>query len=87
MWIAGDMNLLDIDWVNDQVVRHQYGQYISESFLQLLARAGLEQVVTFPTRGNNTLDIVVTNVPSLVKRCECAPGLSDHDIVFLDANI
>ena len=36
---------------------------------------------------NNTLDIVVTNRPSLVNRCECEPGLSDHDIVFLDANI
>lgn len=87
VWLAGDMNLPDIDWSSDQVVRHQYSQQISESFLQLLARTGLEQVVSFPTRGNNTLDIVVTNRPSLVNRCECAPGLSDHDIVFLDANI
>ena len=86
-WLAGDANLPDIDWPTDQVKRHQYSHHINDKFLLTLAGAGLEQVVEFPTRNDNTLDIVLTNRPSLVNRCEGAPGLSDHDIVFLDANI
>jgi len=81
MWLAGDMNLPDIDWTNEQVIHIQYNQQISDSFLQLLAKAGLEQVVDFPTRGNNILNILLTNRPSLENRCECAPGLSYHDSV------
>jgi len=85
-WIAGDANLPDIDWSIDQVTRHQYNLHISDSFLQTLAKTGLEQTVDFPTRYDNTLDIVLTNRPSLVSRCEGAPGLSDRDIVLLDVN-
>ena len=52
----------------------------------MMARVGLDQIVDFPTRGNNILDFVMTNRPSLVSRCEGSPGLSDHDVVFLDMN-
>ena len=86
-WIAGDANLPDIDWSIDQVTRHQYNLHISDSFLQTLAKTGLEQIVDFPTPYDNALDIVLTNRPSLVSRCEGAPGLSDDDIVLLDVNI
>ena len=86
-WIAGDANLPDIDWSIDQVTHHQYNLRISDSLFDTLAKTGLEQVVDFPTRHDNTLDIVLTNRPSLVNRCEGAPGLSDHDIVLLDVNI
>jgi len=87
VWIAGDANLPDIDWTNDQVCRNQYSRSLNETFLQTLARSGLEQVVDFPTRDDKTLDIIITNRPSLVSRCECAPGLSDHDIILLDTSI
>jgi len=87
IWIAGDANLPDINWSIDQVNPKNYTREISESFLQTLARSGLEQTVTFPTRGDNTLDIIITNRPTLTNRCECAPGLSDHDIIFLDTYI
>ena len=40
---------------------------------------GLSQMVTFPTRLDNTLDIFPTNRPSLVNRCEPILGVSDHD--------
>lgn len=45
------------------------------------------QVVDIPTRGNITLDVFITNHPSLLNRCIPCPGLSDHDIVMIDANI
>ncbi|XP_072043470.1 uncharacterized protein [Amphiura filiformis] len=89
VWIAGDANLPDIDWPTDQVIGHQYPKALNESFLriQLIARVGLEQLVDFPTRLDSILDIVVTNRPSLVNRCEGLPGVSDHDIVYLDMNV
>ena len=60
---------------------------INWSISIISAKTGLEQVVDLPTCHDNTLDIVLTNRPSLMNRCEGAPGLSDHDIVLLDVNI
>jgi hypothetical protein len=87
IWIAGDINLPDINWENSTIVSHQYKRSINESFLHLLDTTGLEQIIDFPTRGSNTLDIVVTNRPSLINRCSGLPGFSDHDIVFIDINV
>ena len=41
--------------------------------------------MTFATRQNNTLDIFLTNRPSLINRCSPIPGLSDHDAVFVES--
>ena len=86
VWIGGDFNLPDIDWPTDQIIGHQYPLRLNDSFLQVLARTGLEQIVHFPTRLDNTLDLVLTNRPSLVNRCEGLPGIGDHDVVFADFN-
>jgi hypothetical protein len=48
---------------------------------------GMAQLVKQPTRGSNTLDLVVTNHPDSLRRVETLPGLSDHDIVFTEVNI
>ena len=64
----------------------QYPKALNESFLQLLAHTGMEQLVDFPTHGDNTLDIIITNRPSLINRCEGMPGLSDHNVVYADWN-
>ncbi|CAH1238779.1 Hypp5632 [Branchiostoma lanceolatum] len=48
---------------------------------------GLDQLVTFPTRGENTLDLFLTNHPSFVLRIESLPGVSDHDIVYMEFDI
>ena len=86
VWIGGDFNLPDIDWPTDQIIGHQYPLRLNDSFLQVLARTGLEQIVHFPTHLDNTLDLVLTNRPSLVNRCEGLPGIGDHDVVFADFN-
>jgi hypothetical protein len=46
----------------------------------------LEQLVSFPTRAEKTLDLVFTTHPSLVDKCKPLPsvGKSDHDIVLVD---
>ena len=80
------MNLPDIEWETEQLTTIQYTHSISYSFLDTLANTGLQQIVNFPTRNNNTLDVVLTNRPSLVKQCVGMPGLSDHDIVFVETS-
>ena len=40
------------------------------------------QLVNFPTRGKNTLDLFFTTQPSHIQHCEPIPGISDHDIIL-----
>lgn len=89
-WIGGDFNLPDIDWdmstirISPGSKQLHYSKAINESFLSLKTDLGIEQSVTEPTRGNNCLDLFVTNRPSLVKRAEVVPGVSDHAAVLVD---
>ena len=85
--IGGDMNLPDIDWETEKITSHQYRKSLSETYLQNLADVGLSQIVNFPTRGSNTLDVIITNRPTLVGQCEPMPGLCDHDVVFMDLSV
>ena len=87
IWIAGDANLPDISWESYTITSHQYKRSINESFLHLLDTTGLDQIVDFPTRGDRTLDIIMTNRPSLVNRCCSLSPLSDHDVVFFDISV
>ncbi|CAG2241231.1 unnamed protein product [Mytilus edulis] len=41
----------------------------------------------FSNKKNHTLDLFLTNRPSLVNRCEPLPGIGDHDIVYIDTDI
>ena len=86
IWTGGDMNLPDIEWETEQLTTNQYTHSISYSFLDALVSTGLQQVVKFPTRNNNTLDVILTNCPSLAKQCAGMPDLSDHDIVFVETS-
>ncbi len=40
-----------------------------------------------PTREDNTLDLLCTNKPSLVKNIVTLPGISDHDAIIADSDI
>ena len=44
---------------------------------------GFTQIVNFPTRNENILDLFFTNRPTLVQECHSAPTISDHDIVLV----
>jgi len=50
-----------------------------EFTLSMMAECGFKQMVDFPTRGDNTLDLLFTNRPSLVQSCYVTP---DHDIIL-----
>ena len=55
--------------------------------LELVHNCDLEQTVKSPTRESNILDLFQTNRPTLVNRCEVIPGISDHEMVYIDSNI
>ena len=88
VWLGGDLNLPDITWDSESITANNYPKRISECMLDTMHYLGLEQVVDFSTRGSNTLDIFMTNKPTLVNRCEPVPGVSDHETaVFVEAHI
>ena len=41
--------------------------------------------MNFPTRLSNTLDLFLSNRPTLINRIEPMPGVSDHDIVYVNS--
>ena len=51
-------------------------------FLETLQTCDLNQVVEFPKRGKNTLDILFTNRPTLVHKMTQYPGVSDHNTII-----
>ena len=87
IWLGGDTNIPDIDWKTDTITGHNYPVLINQAYIDTFNQIGCEQMVNFPTRFNNILDVFCTNRPSLVDRCAPIPGLSDHDIVLADTNV
>ena len=85
LWVGGDFNLPEIDWQTFAIVGHQYLRVINESIISTMTE--LDQVVTFHTRLNNTLDLFLTNHPSCINKCQPIPGISDHEIVYIDSDI
>ena len=57
---------------------------IQQDLIDLTAAAQLTQIHDEPTRGDNTLDLVFTTNPSLLKSTASVPGISDHEAVVTD---
>jgi hypothetical protein len=87
IWLGGDFNLPDIDWTSDSITSHQYTIALNNAFINTFADTNLEQIVDEPTRNDRTLDLFLTNRPSLVNRCKVIPGVSDHEAVLVDSMI
>ena len=60
---GGDFNLPDIDWNKQTVTDSNYPHRVSKTFLYIEMDLNLEQVVNFPTRLQNTLDLVFMSHP------------------------
>ena len=52
-----------------------------EEFIEILNDHHLEHMVHFPTRERNTLDLIITYLPSQFLDIQSPDRLSDHDIV------
>ena len=80
--VLGDFNFKDIDWP-DRLSKS--GSTLSQSEGQILIDImndhGLEQMVHFPTREKNTLDLILTTLPGQFQDVHSPDKISDHDIV------
>ena len=80
--VAGDVNLPSIKcWNSGFVLPGAVDTRLSRDFISLLNDFSLVQLIDKPTRGNNTLDIIVTNNADLVDT-EVISGVSDHDAIL-----
>ena len=77
--IVGDFNCPKIDWTNFT----SGTDYMHGSLLSFVSQYGLSQFVHFATRGENILDIVLSNDEQIVSSISSAPhlGHSDHNMV------
>ena len=82
-WIGGDWNLPDINWETNSITGHQYPKPINETFIDMMNVCNLEQIVDFPTRNNNILDILFTNNTTLITSSKDIPGISDHTAIAI----
>ena len=85
--IGGDFNLPGINWDYGYVNRRSTNGRIHEELLNTIFKHSLENIIETPTRKSNLLDLYLTNDSSLVKYKETLPGIADHDMVVVDADI
>ena len=80
--ILRDLNFKVIAWP-DRL--NKSGLMLSQSEGQMLIDImndhGLEQLVHFPTREKNTLDLILTSLPGQFQEIHCPDKLSDHHVV------
>ena len=80
--VLGDFNFKDIDWP-DRLSKScsTLSQSEGQILIDIMNDHGLEQMVHFPTREKNTLDLILTTLPGQFKDVHSPDKLSDHDIV------
>ena len=86
--LVGDFNMPHISWNSPENTTGA----IEISFLDLMNDYFLSQLNNKPTRRNNVLDLVLTNVPNLVNIHEVlspteAEAFTDHNIILFDVLI
>ena len=72
-----------------QSLQQIYPHRISQTYLDITQDLGFEQMMNFPTRQENILDLVFTSHPEYKIRCMPLPPIgekSDHDIVLYDTS-
>ena len=64
------------------------GTMLSQSegqiLLDIMNNHGLEQMVSFPTRDQNSLDLILTSLPGQFEDIHSPDKFSDHNIMFQD---
>ena len=82
--LAGDFNCPGIDWKHNTVSPGSDDRPIQEAIVDITSTALLSQIHDQPTRYSNTIDLVFTSNPSLLKSTSSIPGISDHNVVVSD---
>ena len=90
-WIGGDFNLGDIDWTTESVKQYANKSGLCHQLLQISKDHFLDQMVLEPTRITedtaNILDLFFSNNQSLVNRVDIIPGISDHEVVYVESSL
>ena len=69
------------------IAGHSNSLNLNNIFLDFLDNNALSQMVDFPTRGSNTLDIFITDRPGLLESCNVVDRISDHEVVRVTSSI
>jgi hypothetical protein len=77
----GDFNYPGLNWNSFEA------DQVATPFLEWMLIKGLTQHVLFPTRGNNILDLLLTNEPEMVQKCEPYGTLGDSDHIMIRAEV
>ena len=85
--LGGDFNTPGWDWENNKPKASCRHHNIYEKLNDIINDAGLQQVITKPTRLDNTLDLIITNIPSRISNVNTIPGISDHHIATCNVNV
>ena len=82
-----DFNAPYIEWETESFARNCQNRLIHNILLYSTSSTFLTQVVNQATRAENSLDLFLANNTILVYRVETLPGVSDHDIVYIESKI
>ena len=84
----GDFNFKDIAWP-DRL--NKSGSMLSQSegqmLIDIMHEHGLDQLVHFPTREKNTLDLILTSLPGQFQEIHSPDKLSDHDVISVTLKV
>ena len=87
IWLLGDFNLPHVDWENSTFISGGSYPAPSKAMIEIAQDHNLHQNVLKSTRENNILDLCFTNSPSFVKNVTVTGGISDHDVVVIEADV
>lgn len=80
VFLFGDFNFPEISWTllstSNRTTTNEANQFIN-----LTLDFNLHQVISCPTRGNNTLDLLLTTCPDDIKSLNILPAISDHSLL------
>ena len=84
--ICGDFNLPHIDWstgsaTNNDLIHNHFTKTVKDNYLW--------QLVNSPTRGDNILDLILTNTPNIVSNVQGFDDIldTDHKLVSFNINL
>ena len=89
IWLGGDFNASHINWPLLEVTPLAgTKRQIYQRLIDISLHHNIEQIIDKPTRGDNILDLFLTNNKSALQNFETLPpiGKADHDIVYIEIN-
>ena len=86
-WLAGDLNLPNVDWKYCHPSSSTLPSSLCNIFIDFVLEHGFTQIVDFPTREHNILDVFFTNRPSYEYTCKPLAGISNHEIVYITSAV